>query len=125
MFHLCKIRPGKIKHAAFLCLSLLAGQIHANEKTVRIAVATLPSICETLSGPLPYAMTRILDAAGIRYQMDWFPFSQSLHQVAMANYDMQVPIVGSPFADKKIEIRAVKYRTWAAAFCLISIALSR
>ncbi|WDE02454.1 hypothetical protein [Thalassomonas actiniarum] len=74
-----------MKLYAFIFLVLLSGQINANEKTIKVAVAKRPSASETLSGPLPNVIASILDAGGINYQMDLFPFPQSLNQVAMDN----------------------------------------
>ncbi|WP_281558154.1 hypothetical protein [Thalassomonas sp. RHCl1] len=112
-----------MKLYAFIFLLLLAGQINANEKTIKVAVAKLPFVSETLSGPLPDVIASILDAGGISYQMDLFPFPQSLNQVAMDNYDMQVPIIESPFVDKK----ALKYELsntvlWQLPFVLYTAA---
>ncbi|WDE08737.1 hypothetical protein SG34_033070 [Thalassomonas viridans] len=112
-----------MKLYALIFLLLLAEQVNAHEKTIKVAVANLPTVSEGLSDPLPKVIATILDTAGISYQMDLFPFPQSLRQVVMDNYDMQVPIIDSPFVDNS----ALKYQLsntvlWRLPFVLYTAA---
>ncbi|MCJ8337107.1 MAG: hypothetical protein MJK10_01430 [Pseudomonadales bacterium] len=87
--------------------------------TIKVSVAIIPSRSDSLTAPIPAALSSILKAAGVKFQLELYPFKRSIYNAIKGNHDFHFPIIESPFA-KKIKLKYELSNTtfWKLPFVL-------
>ena len=72
----------------------------AHAETIKVSVAIFPTQSDSLIAPVPALISSILKAAGVRFQIDLYPFKRSINNVIRGNHDFHFPIIESPLVKK-------------------------
>lgn len=83
---------------SIIFLFLIPFCVHA--EGIKATVAIIPSPSESFTAPLPVVVSTILEAAGVKFQINSYPFKRSLNNVIKGTHDFHFPIMESPFVKK-------------------------
>ena len=86
----------------YILLFLLPFSVCA--EIIKVSVAIIPPQSDSLTAPVPVGLSSILNAAGVDFQLDFYPFQRSINNAIKGSHNFHFPLIESPLV-KKINLK--------------------